>query len=255
MRKTKVFTPVIMGVVLIVSVSTFAAKGKSSQGIDDIAYPVVAAHRGGASIHPENTLAALKDTAESHPGMPLEMDIRAISDGTLVVMHDETVERVAVDATGLVADMTRHQWDTLQIQHPAGGEPAPATTLEEVVDEFKGTGAPLIIEIKDPTIANSFIEMMLPIRDQVIAQSFDVNIVDRLVQSGLSTLQLSGTPTRFHDGIEHVGVSNVNVTKQYVDQAHAKGIKVWVWGEDVTADMVDTDTRGVDGFIADNPTR
>ena len=251
-----VFLVVVAVTSLLASVFTVASRSEDTGPAVNIDYPTIAAHRGGKALHPENTLTAFKATAENHPGMPLEMDVMALKDGTLVLSHDTTVDRVAVNATGKVADMTRTQWARLRIKHPNGGAPAPASTLDEVVTEFEDTNTPLVIELKAPTAIDQFTETLWPIKDQVIVQSFDTKIASRLARSGLHTLQLSGElPDPIVKGVEHVGISNKNVTKQFVDNAHNQGVKVWVWGDDVTASMLDTDTRGVDGFIANNPER
>lgn len=54
--------------------------------------PLVFAHRGGAALAPENTLAAFElGAALGVDG--IELDVRASSDGRVVVHHDETLDR------------------------------------------------------------------------------------------------------------------------------------------------------------------
>src|SRR6476661_5674223 len=54
--------------------------------------PLVFAHRGGAALAPENTLAAFEHAAALGAD-GIELDVRASSDGHVVVHHDETLER------------------------------------------------------------------------------------------------------------------------------------------------------------------
>jgi glycerophosphoryl diester phosphodiesterase len=54
--------------------------------------PLVFAHRGGAALAPENTMAAF-DHAVSLGVDGLELDVRLSSDGEVVVHHDRTLER------------------------------------------------------------------------------------------------------------------------------------------------------------------
>ena len=62
---------------------------------------MVIAHRGASSYAPENTLAAF-DLA-LHMGVhQIELDVHFSSDGHIVVIHDDTVDRTANDS-GLVA--------------------------------------------------------------------------------------------------------------------------------------------------------
>ena len=54
---------------------------------------VLVAHRGLAPGLPENTMAAFEHVIARGVGV-IEIDLRGTADGEVVVMHDETVERV-----------------------------------------------------------------------------------------------------------------------------------------------------------------
>lgn len=244
MRKTLLAVVVVSAV--LASVLSIATRTEDASPLDTMGN--MAAHRGAADLYPENTLTAFKRIHHDMPEVILEMDVRGLKGGTLVIWHDATVDRTT-NETGKVSDMTKAQWSRLRVNGPHGT--APASTLNEVLDEFAGTGVPMFIELKDTTVANEFIETLHPHREQIVAASFDSGIASRLSRSGFHTMQLSTKPVEPIDGVEYVGVSNTRVTKQYVD-AHPN-VKVWAWGDDVTADMPDTDTRGVAGFIANNP--
>ena len=51
------------------------------------------AHRGASGYAPENTLEAFKK-AEKMKADGVELDVQLTKDGELVVIHDETVDRV-----------------------------------------------------------------------------------------------------------------------------------------------------------------
>ena len=52
--------------------------------------PQIEAHRGDSSNAPENTLAAFERAAKL--GVPwIELDVHPAKDGTLMVIHDDTV--------------------------------------------------------------------------------------------------------------------------------------------------------------------
>lgn len=51
----------------------------------------ITTHRGGSGRFPENSLAAFLDSWSQH-AIP-EMDIQRTSDGTLIICHDETLDR------------------------------------------------------------------------------------------------------------------------------------------------------------------
>lgn len=64
-------------------------------------HPRIVAHRGGGTLAPENTLAAIRK-ARSLGFAAVEFDVMLASDGVAVLMHDETLERTTT-GTGRVA--------------------------------------------------------------------------------------------------------------------------------------------------------
>ena len=108
------------------------------------------AHRGASGYRPENTLEAF-ELAIRQGADGIELDVHTSADGELIVMHDETVDRVT-DGTGLIKDMTLAQLKELKVSTPA--EPTGiyrVPTLAEVLDLMRttdGTGL-----IKDMTLA------------------------------------------------------------------------------------------------------
>ncbi len=64
----------------------------------------IAAHRGGAATHPENTLPAFAEAVRLGAHM-IELDVAISRDGVLVLMHDATVNRTT-DGKGKVNDLT-----------------------------------------------------------------------------------------------------------------------------------------------------
>lgn len=228
-KRVYLILAVVAVTTILASVFTVATKGQRSGPVEALSYPTMAAHRGGLDLYPENTLTAFRQVRDNHAGQAVEFDVRALADGTLVVIHDATVNRTAANgATGAVKGMTRKQWGSLRIADPTGGS-VPATTLNEVLDEFGGTGTVLIPELKDNTAVDQFIEALWPHRDQIIPQSFDAGVVSRLVRSGFHTLQLASTPTTLVDGVYALGIAHTAITPEVVDAAHREGATVWAW--------------------------
>ena len=64
--------------------------------------PQLIAHRGGPVYAPENTLSAFRNAIETGIDW-LEMDVQMTKDGTLVVIHDESVDRTT-NGSGNVKD-------------------------------------------------------------------------------------------------------------------------------------------------------
>lgn len=72
----------------------------------DWPYPKLFAHRGGGVLAPENTLAGMR-TAAKQKYQAVEFDVKLAACGTLIVMHDDTLNRTT-NGDGLVA-ATRYE--------------------------------------------------------------------------------------------------------------------------------------------------
>ena len=99
------------------------------------------AHRGlHDSENPENSLGAYKRAIEKN--YAIEIDVRMISDGTVIVFHDEDLKRVC-GKDKYVSTLTK---DELSDCHLEGTEYT-ITTFEEVLKLVDGK-VPLLVEIK-----------------------------------------------------------------------------------------------------------
>lgn len=126
---------------------------------------VVSAHRGGAAYAPENTLPAFENAVRLGVD-ELEADVQLTSDGHLVVLHDDTLDRTT-DCVGAVLDQTLtqvrqcdagHWWSpgpsqtvrTVSAPHPLRGKGIQVPTVEELLAVGRRAGAPkLSIEVKN----------------------------------------------------------------------------------------------------------
>lgn len=238
---------------LLSSVFSVAAPEPQTGAVDDIAYPNISAHRGGKTIYPENTLIAFKQVRDNHPGQMLEFDVRYLKDGTAVVIHNATIDATAT-TTGKVADMTLAQWRKVRIKDPAGGS-VPTSTLQEVLDEFAGTGIVMEPELKDHYQADRFIEQLWPHRHDLIVQSTNLDNLRRFVKSGFHTLQVTSTPETVDiiPGIYALAVRYAVLTPEIVNMIHAKGVPVWAWTPNTQAAVDELLSMGVDSICTDDP--
>lgn len=99
----------------------------------DSPHVMVVAHRGCWFAAPENSLAAIRDCIALGVDM-VELDVRRTADGVLVLMHDETVDRMT-DGHGRVDEMTYAEISRLRLRTRAGGAGAPLT--QEAVPTFE----------------------------------------------------------------------------------------------------------------------
>jgi glycerophosphoryl diester phosphodiesterase len=80
--------------------------------------PIAFAHRGGAEIHPENTMVAFA-SAIALGYRYLETDVHVTADGVLIAFHDDRLDRVT-DRRGIVAELP---WTEVRRARVAGREP------------------------------------------------------------------------------------------------------------------------------------
>ena len=104
-------------------------------------------HRGASGYAPENTMAAFEKAVELGAD-GIELDVQLTKDGELVVIHDETIDRVS-DGSGWVKDYTyakliKHNFNRTHPEY----EHAQIPTLEEVYALIKPTDLTINVEIK-----------------------------------------------------------------------------------------------------------
>jgi len=113
--------------------------------IKDEELPVIVAHRGASSTHPENTLEAFRAALDAGARI-VELDVRLTADGVPVVLHDADVSRTT-DGRGLVHELTFSQVKRLNAAPGRdGGAEVPA--LSDVLALVSGRGG-VNLEIKN----------------------------------------------------------------------------------------------------------
>ena len=237
---------------------------------------LVAAHRGGAALAPENTLAAFDRAIQLGADM-VECDVHLSRDGAVVVMHDPNVS-TTTDGRGQIGDLTLAELKKLNAaaKFPGGYAAQTIPTLGELLDEVKGKIG-IQIEIKNTATGGRYagIEKQVlgliaarGMTDQVIVISFDFGIlkdvkaIDPHIRTG-ALVQANWFVTRSADqsaadavaqtGAEYFMPTYAPVTLAVVEAAHARGIKVGVWTVDTPADMQRFVGFGVDAITTNRP--
>jgi len=102
-------------------------------------YPTIVAHRGGGSLAPENTLAAI-DTGARYGHKMIEIDAKLSADGQIFLLHDDTLERTS-NGHGVAGE---HDWHALaQLDAGAWFDAA-----------FSGERLPLLIDVAARCVAH-----------------------------------------------------------------------------------------------------
>ncbi len=141
--------------------------------------PLVWAHRGASAQFPENTLKAFEEAVLAGAD-GIELDIQMSSDGEIVVIHDETLERTS-DGTGWVKDHTLQElkrMDFSKTRPECGISRIPA--MKEVLALLKDTDVTVNIELKTGIVDYDGIE------EKIIAMVHSHGMEDRVVYSSFN---------------------------------------------------------------------
>lgn len=253
----------------------FAAK-RAQKGAHRI---LKVAHRGGAGLAPENTLAAFRAALEQGADA-LELDVHLSRDGELVVIHDAAVARTT-NAPGEVGELTLAELRLLDASARYFGPPVDRQvipTLQEVVDLARGRVS-LQIEIKMrsdgspyPDIESRVVETVRrnDLVDDTVILSLDFSTLKsvRLLEPRLKTcaliskgyLQQVGRrgPAAVAEEMSALGVDSVGVEKTWLSQPlyrelRSRGLGVGVWTVNNAEEMRRFASMGVDFVTSDRP--
>jgi glycerophosphoryl diester phosphodiesterase len=288
MRKLLIILLAIVAVIaVVVGASLLLAKpaGDCPACLPGQPRPLVIAHQGGDGVWPGDTMFAFEKAAALGVDM-LEMDLHVTSDGQLVLMHDETVDRTT-DGTGKIEEMTLEQFKSLDAgydwtvdggqTYPYRGQGITGATLEELFQALPDM--PMTIEIKlveDQPVARLFCDMIRQygMQDKVLVASFHQDAMDEFratcPEVSTSTTQnevinffvrqllgLDGTYSPVGKALqvpEYQGSLRV-LSPRFIAAARDRGLDVHVWTVNDAADMQRMIDLGVDGIITDNPDR
>ncbi|HEX2452323.1 MAG TPA: glycerophosphodiester phosphodiesterase [Vicinamibacterales bacterium] len=252
--------------------------------LDPQARPLVYAHRGGAALRPENTIAAF-DHGMSLGADGLEFDVHLSRDGVVVVHHDDTLERTT-NGRGRLRDHTADELARLDAGYqfrsadpdraslfPFRGSGIGVPTLREVLRRYQQ--ARLIIELKvnEPELAERSLREVREAGalERVSFGAFGWRVLHavREREPGIKTgaareetrwalyrswvaWPLGRTAYSEFQVPERAGSTTI-VTPRFIAHAHRAGLPVKVWTVNDEADMRRLLAWGVDGLISDRP--
>ncbi|WP_235905075.1 glycerophosphodiester phosphodiesterase [Tautonia marina] len=234
--------------------------------------PFPVGHRGLLSHAPENTLAGFRACIDLQIGF--ELDVRRAGDGTLVCLHDETVDRTT-DGHGSIHQRTLEQIELLDagswFDSVFSGEPVP--TLEDVLTLLKdGRGDRILVaidlKVDDASLA-----------DDVVGMARRLGVLDRLVMIGLAignsdlrrrlreadpethVAHLAESPEQFEAAMSDPHADWIYVrtipSPGEVERAHAIGKQVFIAGPKVAGvepiNWREAAQSGVDAVLTDHP--
>jgi glycerophosphoryl diester phosphodiesterase len=227
------------------------------------------AHRGASGRAPENTHAAFA-AALDLGAAAIELDCQLSADGELVVIHDETLERTT-NGRGPVGDRTAAELAVLD----AGAWFAPEfrgeriPRLADVLAQLRGR-ATLNVEIKsarDLGVIEAKLAAVVQAedaRDWVVFSSFHPEAV-RAMRTVAPWARLGVLCDRDPRPDFFALAADVNaellipgrrwVDARVVEEAHVRGLRVWVWTVNEPGEMRRLLALGVDAIFSDYPER
>lgn len=228
------------------------------------------AHRGASGYRPENTLDAFALAIEMGAD-GIELDVQLSADGEVVVIHDETVDRVT-EGKGRVAELTLRSLKGLNAAHTyPDSDIVRIPTLREVFALLRPTGMTINVELKNSR------EPYPGLEEQCIAQAREMGVAERVWFSSFqhhSLVRLKNLAQEFPCGLLyeatmvrpwqyakalgmdalHPHYTELSVLGE-VEESHRQGIRIHTWTVNHEQQMRSVVATGVDAIITNYPDR
>ena len=230
----------------------------------------VQAHRGASALAPENTIAAFRKAA-AQGAKWVELDVALLGDGTLVVIHDVTIDRTT-SGSGALGDMRRANLDGLDAGSWFDGEFAgePLPTLDAVIAELGKLGLNANVEIKQHAHHRSLDQLVQTVQaaiarratqTEIMISSFDPAALRAMhtLEPDLEMAMLWGRPPEDWEaqlaaipaGTIHMHFKALSIG--LLEETSKRGIKVRAWTCNNPVQLVSFWDAGLTGVITDDP--
>lgn len=202
------------------------------------------AHRANHHFNLENALQSFKEAYAAGVRW-FETDVMSLSDGTLVIHHDETLDRTTT-GTGNVISINRAAFKALLVDDLAsrgpGYIPEPPLLLSELLDWAADKDVVLILEAKSPNSGDNMLGIMAELRrrnwptHKIVLAAFVLSVAQSAKADGWRAV-------RYHDvgqytqGFIDESIANgffavswpyTAWTQPFVDAVKAAGLETWV---------------------------
>jgi glycerophosphoryl diester phosphodiesterase len=219
----------------------------------------IIAHRGASGYAPENTIAALKKALQYNIDM-IEFDVHALPSGETILMHDHRINRTT-DGTGYVLQHT-----FADLRHLDAGEKEIVPTLNEALDLINRQ-VRVNIELKGPQSTQAVANIIQKYLDQdwepedFLVSSFNHHELQEFkslmpnidIAALLDAIPLTYAAYGQELGATAVCPSDEFINEAYVDDAHKRGLRVYVWTINEPEEIDRMRDLGVDGIFTNFP--
>lgn len=230
----------------------------------------VFAHRGFSAEYPENTLIAFQAAVDAGAD-GIELDVHMAGDGTLVVIHDDRVDRTT-NGRGCVAELSVTELKRLQAGAELGTIQADAQipTLDEVLAWLADQSRPIALNVELKTAAEPYPNLesrtweavsSYGLQDRTVFSSFcheSLRTLKRLCPSArIAVLYMEGLvdPWLYARYLHAEGLHPYYQATQpaMIKQAQSEGLSVRVFTVDEEADLQRFVRWGVDAVFTNRP--
>ncbi len=202
------------------------------------------AHRGASEYLPENTMLAFY-TGLYMNANGIETDVRRAKDGTLVLFHDKTLERVTGEE-GTISDYT---FEELQSFNVKKGEYADKiVAFEDFLSHFSSFDITFAIELKSKDIEEDVAALLRKygMKKKAVVTSFHMSYIRKFKEIApefrVGYLAKEITPEVISK-LKEIGADEICpkasiVTEELCTRLHRLGFRVRAWG--LTRDLLET---------------
>jgi glycerophosphoryl diester phosphodiesterase len=237
--------------------------------------PLVAAHRGGALLWPENSLLAFRNALALGVDL-LETDVHLTADSEVVIVHDPTLDRTTT-GQGAVREVKLADLVGVRLKAADGTVTAEhVPTLRELLDLMRPSSARLLLEIKVgtgqpyPGIEDTVLALVreATLVDRVVIMAFEEETLRRVrvLEPRVRTLLLvsraradrAAAPRDIVRWVTAVGAADLGIdhralSPEVLAAARAAKVRVAAWTVNEEADLRRVIGLGVDVVISDRP--
>jgi len=244
----------VLGVVLVASY-----RAVDDPRLDDRVQ--VIAHRGGAAVAPENTMAAFRRGIADGADW-LELDVQENADGEVVIEHDRDFMRVA--------DVDLQVWQATdeELAHvDVGSFFSPEFSdqrvpkLRDVLELARNEGTGLFIELKyyghDVALESKVVDLVeqSEMASRIVIMSLEYDGLEKTKAMrpgwtyGLLNAVAIGDLTRLD--VDFLALTSNAASLPMIRRTHERGKEIYAWTIDDPVGMWIMMSRGVDGIITD----
>jgi glycerophosphoryl diester phosphodiesterase len=178
-------------------------------------------HRGARGLWPENSLSGFRNAlALGVDG--IELDVHPSADGTLVVIHDPTLERTT-EGAGPVAARTAAELGATRLE---GGDGEGVPTLDAVLDNHSGSGIELHIEIKKDAAHRPYPGLERRVAEAVAARGLDDAILTSFDLEVLAELRRVRPKGRLLASVDRRSATAAGRPEAQLDRFAAIGVEL-----------------------------